>query len=563
MRTAFNQKTMKNLILFTCFLLPTLAFSQGENDNWYFGDHGAVNFSGTTPLVLNNSQMDVLENCGTASDENGKLLFYTNGVYIWNREHTYMQNGIGLTGDNNNQQLAIIKNPANVNQYFVFTTALNSPAPGFPNRIAYSIVDMSMGNIGIDGFPLGKVLDSFKNVHIEDNIGNTFVSEAITIVPSTPNKFWVLVPHGNQLYSYLLDSLGFHNGNPVVSNLNFPVSLSPPNHFGIKASPQVNTTTAYTNYVCISYWSPGYANKVYSFNNVTGQITNNLTLNINSVSSYLPEFSKNANILYLAYKNVYAIDMATATPSSISILQIPKTDTQPSSLQRNKYGDIYISVQDAYYLGKINNPDVFGPSISLDLTNIPLGTNRTMMGLPQLLPFVEAINISTCVPSITLTTPETHWTYTYQASDYIRTETNYTVIPKQNITMKAGNKVVLGPNSYIMKEAIYFAKIDPCDPVSKPASGAVSEKISLSVDLDKDIVEPGDVTIYPNPASTFIQIVTTQEKLSSWELYDMMGKMILAGKGDRIKVENLPQNNYLLKIITEHGKCSYEKITIK
>jgi hypothetical protein len=553
---------MKNLFLIICSLLPLLSSAQKENDNWYFGDHGAVSFAGTTPVVLNNSQMDVLENCGTASDENGKLLFYTNGVYIWHREHQFMQNGIGLTGDDNTQQLAIIKNPANINQYFVFTTALNSPSPTFPNRIAYSIIDMSMGSIGSDGFPLGKVLDSFKNISLEDNAGNTFVSEAITIVPSTFNKFWVLVPHGNQLYSYLLDNQGFHNGNPVVSNLNFPVSLTPPNHFGIKASPLISNPTNYTNYVCISHWGSGFANKVYSFNNVTGQITNDLTLNINSIEAYTPEFSKNANILYLAYKNVYAVNMATATPSSISILQIPKNNDKPSSLQRNKYGDIYISVQDAYYLGKINNPDIFGPSISLDLTNISLGTHRAKMGLPQLLPRVDAINISTCVPGITLTTPETHWYYTYQAGDYIRTMTNYVVSLRQNITMKAGDHVVLRPNSYIMKGATYFALIDACDPVSKPAL-TTTEQIALSVDLDKDVTKQDDIIVYPNPASAMIHIDTRQEKLEYWELYDMMGKMVSTGITHKINTEHLSKSNYLLKIITANGKSSYKKVTIQ
>ncbi|WP_190304057.1 hypothetical protein [Paenimyroides baculatum] len=50
---------MKNkFLLWFWILFPLLAFSQGENDNWYFGNKAAVNFLTATPTVLTNSQID-------------------------------------------------------------------------------------------------------------------------------------------------------------------------------------------------------------------------------------------------------------------------------------------------------------------------------------------------------------------------------------------------------------------------------------------------------------------------------------------------------------------------
>ena len=216
-------------------MLPLFVFSQGENNHWYFGQNAAVNFGSAIPVAINNSQMfSAVEACGTVSDANGKLLFYTDGSTIWNRDHQIMT-GSGFTGTWSSQQLAIVKHPGSQNRYYIFTTGtINSSST---SKIAYSVVDMSQGSSGLDGFPLGEVDDNFRNVPVIDNNGDFFKTEAIAVVPTSSGDFWVVIPNGLYLYSYLFsESLGFNNGNPIISNLDFPASLSETdlNHFGIK-----------------------------------------------------------------------------------------------------------------------------------------------------------------------------------------------------------------------------------------------------------------------------------------------------------------------------------------
>jgi hypothetical protein len=45
---------MKNKVLLLLLISwgMNMIFSQGENDNWYFGNKAAVNFSGSTPVSL-------------------------------------------------------------------------------------------------------------------------------------------------------------------------------------------------------------------------------------------------------------------------------------------------------------------------------------------------------------------------------------------------------------------------------------------------------------------------------------------------------------------------------
>lgn len=71
---------------------------------------------------------------------------------------------------------------------------------------------------------------------------------------------------------------------------------------------------------------------------------------------------------------------------------------------------------------------------------------------------------SDCTESFLLTNNENNSSYTYNAKKNIITEFNYKVIASNNeINMKAGNVIVLRPNTYIEKGSLYLARIEPCD----------------------------------------------------------------------------------------------------
>ena len=88
--------TQATRYVFRLFLLATLlqlpgiiVFAQYDN-NWYFGRKAALNFSTGTPQVITNSSLQTMEACASISDENGQLLFYTNGVEVYYRNNTLM-----------------------------------------------------------------------------------------------------------------------------------------------------------------------------------------------------------------------------------------------------------------------------------------------------------------------------------------------------------------------------------------------------------------------------------------------------------------------------------------
>lgn len=548
-------------------IIPLLLFSQGENNNWYFGQYAAVNFSNPIPTALTNSQMYTEEASGTVSDSNGNLLFYTNGETIWTKEHQPMQNGTGLAGHSySTQQLAIAKNPANPKQYYVFTAALTDPTSSY---IAYSIVDMTHGNNGLNMQPLGGVLTNFKNIPILNQNGNQFQTEAITLVMHADGlSFWVLIPHLNDLYSYRVTAAGF-NPVPVISSLNISSTLLPTSYFGIKVSPKITYGSGFTNYISINLWRPipnsniSYRNKVLSFDNNTGQITSHYSIDVNTTGSYISEFNKDGKILYLGQNRVYAIDLIASSSSVVYNLIYDGFVTGRSfwGIQRNSKNEIYISSSNYEYLSKITNPDTYGAS-GLNLDEVYLQGKKTYLGLPQQM-LITNTPVTECIPYENLQNPEINVDYTYSVNDNIVTSDNYIVdATNGHIVLKAGNYISLLPNTHIKANSDFFATIAPCEVVELSRKGDSKnhqQKVSLTLNLT-DKRDTDFIKIYPNPTSDFLTISTTS-KIEKISVIDLIGRKVnVTFSNNIINVRSLPSGVYIIDIKTSTGNFTQKFI---
>ena len=101
-----------NTILLFGIILTTNA--QLQNANWYYGDQSGIDFNDGTssPTSLTNSAMNAIGTSASVSDVFGDLLFYTDGLTVWNRDHNIMTNGTGLYGSTTvSQSVMIVPNP--------------------------------------------------------------------------------------------------------------------------------------------------------------------------------------------------------------------------------------------------------------------------------------------------------------------------------------------------------------------------------------------------------------------------------------------------------------------
>lgn len=151
--------------------------SNNNTKYWYFGYKAGLKFESSGPVALTDGAMDQTEGVATMSDANGNLLFYTNGITIYNRNHQTMLNGSGLTSHSSNTQAAfVVPFPGHPDQYFVIT----------PDPYYYSIVDMTLDN----GY--GAVVEGSKNTAL-----TTESSEKVAGLMAANQKDIWLITYGS------------------------------------------------------------------------------------------------------------------------------------------------------------------------------------------------------------------------------------------------------------------------------------------------------------------------------------------------------------------------------
>jgi hypothetical protein len=147
-----------------------------------------------------------------------------------------------------------------------------------------------------------------------------------------------------------------------------------------------------------------------------------------------------------------------------------------------------------------------------------------------------------------------------QITDVVSTSNNYQVSntiyahslinPNLNVNYRAENQIHLLPGFYVTgyDYGKFHAYIASCE-----ENSYLTQKSSKrsSASTNEVSIKNSEITIYPNPASAYFKISTGNEKLVSWELYDMSGKFVLTGKSAEADVQNLLKGIYILKINLE------------
>ncbi len=243
---------IRRLFLFLTLNLLTIAgFSQNlERYNWYFGNSNqAIRFNRITaqPSIVTQAIPFGTGGGATASDPtNANLLFYTDGIMVFDSRHGLMPNS-GLTANTSaNQPTAICPVPGQNKKYFIFTNTANFPAGG---SISVSVVDMNLFGNSIFPEPALGDLES-KNIAIPGLINR---AEAMTIIPNSNGvDFWLLTqPINSDSYSVTAITAASYTGtfNTVTtSGLGLPTSAANfafhPGKNKIAVSPQDTNTDA-------------------------------------------------------------------------------------------------------------------------------------------------------------------------------------------------------------------------------------------------------------------------------------------------------------------------------
>src|SRR5690348_6566791 len=98
-----------------CFLLftftTTISIAQHRADKWYFGLNAGIAFTSGSPVVLTDGALNAIEGVSSICDSAGNLLFYTDGINVWNALHQVMPNGSNLLGGISVQGALVVPDP--------------------------------------------------------------------------------------------------------------------------------------------------------------------------------------------------------------------------------------------------------------------------------------------------------------------------------------------------------------------------------------------------------------------------------------------------------------------
>ena len=352
----------------TFSLYLSFAVAQKEGNVWYFGEYAGLDFNSGAPTPLSNGALNTKEGCASICDEEGNLLFYTDGMSVWNRDHQFMPNGRNLNGHpSSTQSGVIVPQPGNKSIYYLFTV----DGWGEEQGLQYGIIDMSLG-------------EGMGDMVVKNQMIYTPATEKITAVKHSNNMdIWVITHalNSNEFRTFLVSDRGFNPDSYVSSKVGM-------NHLKIqkmalgsmKVSPD-GSKLALANFTQFF--------ELFDFDNSTGKVSNPKLIQMPiDHGSYGVEFSPDQSKLYVTSERtntIQQLDLTLDSPAKIAassqVIGTTSSDFM-GGLQVGPDGRIYVAKWNSKYLGVINNPNVSGASCDYDDEGVYLNGKVSKQGLP-------------------------------------------------------------------------------------------------------------------------------------------------------------------------------------
>lgn len=347
--------------------IHTHVIAQKQNNQWRFGSGGGIDFNSTPPGFVSGALIATAEGSASVSDRiTGALLFYTDGVTVWNANNVVMPNGTQLLGGtqtllSSTTAAVIIPKPGSNNLFYIVTVDEQSSG----NGVRYSVVDMTL-NAG-----LGDIVAGQKNIFLFQT-----TSEKLEVVPASDGvSFWLLTHDepGNSFYAFRVTASGI-SSTPVISTVG-AIQSNGAGH--MKINRQLNKLAIGVTF--------GSAIELFDFDNGTGVVSNPISWNHGLLNPliYGLEFSPNGRVLYASnLDKLVQFDITQPTSAAIqsSAYQIPTGLSQPAALQLASDGRVYVN---AGSVNSINCPNNLGASCNYQTNAIANQAGGGGYGLPK------------------------------------------------------------------------------------------------------------------------------------------------------------------------------------
>ncbi|WMN06160.1 PKD domain-containing protein [Marivirga arenosa] len=379
--------TVGNCTVTASFTLTLFEEQKQVANFWYFGEGAGIDFSGDGgPVAVTDGNIQAEEGCTTVSDDNGDLLFYTNGETIWDSQHNVMANGTDLGGDPAaSQGVVAVTHGSDPSLYYLF---LNEDASTGSNIFSYALIDMKLNNGLGDVVLKGRKIYSRSTEKVAaQGVQNTNV--LTHELGSNSFRYYPVNDQGINAAEFISEGSNYFSNSSANGYLKYAAG-------GDKIAQAYNSGGAFIDYIrrdSVNGWEEALIDV-----NFGGTV-------------YGIEFSPSSNLLYATINdgaNSMLLQIPVDDDYSIDDIQNPDSVTvadlgfEAGALQTGPNGQIYIAANNSPDVYTIGAPDqrydpADGANLASSLQPFNLAGRTSRLGLPN---FVQNLSTPSQEPSI-------------------------------------------------------------------------------------------------------------------------------------------------------------------
>jgi gliding motility-associated-like protein len=362
--------------------------SNQEGAKWFFGGNAGLDFSNSPPTPITDGKLNTPEGTSSIANSKGQLLFYSDGITIWNKNGDVMPcfkpgNCVPLKGSpNSTQSVLIVPQPTCKGCEYLFNVFTTSDING-EKLLTVSVVDMRRNN------GLGAIVE--QNTTLQQPTTERIVSAR----NDRDSTYWVIShDYGTNKFRIFHATTGglVESSAPEIGLAHD--SLGKAEGYMKFSSP--DTTTGQRRLAVIVPGPPRNYVDLFFFNDSTGTLTHDKTVDLGPAPpvAYGIEFSPSGEKMYISFAgengtSSYLKQYDLTLPDSLlteTAITIDSSATRKfGALQFAPDGKIYMAIEGSDYLAVIGEPE--GNSLTgveYERDGVNLGGKKSQLGLPNM-----------------------------------------------------------------------------------------------------------------------------------------------------------------------------------
>jgi gliding motility-associated-like protein len=357
-----------------------------EGSKWFFGGNAGLDFSNNPPTPITDGKVNTPEGTSSIANSKGQLLFYSDGIKVWDKDGTEMQckvtNCQPLNGSpNSTQSVLIVPQPTCKGCEYLFNIFTTSDING-SKTLMVSTVDMRLNG--------GKGAIIAQNMTLQEP-----TTERIASVRNDRDSTYWVISHDygtNKFRIYHATTGGLvETGAPELG-----MAHDSPNEAEGYMKFTSPDSTGQRKLAVVIPGPPNNYVELFNFNDSTGTLTYDKTIDLGPAppTAYGVEFSPDGQKMYISFQggngtNSYLKQYDLTFPDSLlteSAIIVDSSATQKfGALQIASDGKIYMAIQGSDYLGVIGEPDANSIlTIEYNPKGVLLGGKKSQLGLPNM-----------------------------------------------------------------------------------------------------------------------------------------------------------------------------------